>query len=399
MRIALFIKSTTFHEGYGGLETQNKALCDGLARRGHDVLVFSPQRELKFETKYDKGVKYHFIPSVYRLTRASKKNWFHKSAEAFNKFHQEKKFDLIISQSSAGAGVILRKKEFEVPVVSISHGTIIGELKTLIQSSKAMKDYLRLIRDTFFVLRVFFGRQRRFVHGSDVVVAVSNAVKKSLVEETFVSEDKVEVINNGIDPSKIENANPRSLPGARGDKSVLYVGQIQRSKGVFTLLKLAKELEDEKIGFEVMGGGSDLDELRNQVQKEGLEGQFNLYGKMPYGEVLSAFKSPDVSLFAFPTEREEGFPMVLVESLFAGLPIVSYDVGGVSDAIVDGETGFLVKANKYQKFKQKCLQLLEDETLQEKMGRKAREYAHKNFTLEIMLDRYEKVFKKVTIKK
>jgi len=79
MRIAFFIKSTTFHNGYGGLETQNRALCEELVARGHDILVFSPQRELKCETKYEKGVKYHFVPCVYRLARFNKKNWFFKS--------------------------------------------------------------------------------------------------------------------------------------------------------------------------------------------------------------------------------------------------------------------------------------------------------------------------------
>ena len=68
----------TFHGNYGGLETQNRVLCEELVARGHDVLVFSPQRELKFETKYENGVKYHFVPCVYRLARFAKKNWFFK---------------------------------------------------------------------------------------------------------------------------------------------------------------------------------------------------------------------------------------------------------------------------------------------------------------------------------
>ena len=45
MKIAVFTKATTFHEGYGGLETQNKALCEKLAERGHKVTIFSPQKQ------------------------------------------------------------------------------------------------------------------------------------------------------------------------------------------------------------------------------------------------------------------------------------------------------------------------------------------------------------------
>jgi len=369
-------------------------LCEELVARGHDVLVFSPQRELIFETKYENGIKYHFVPCVYRLARFSKKNWFFQSQEIFLKFHRESPFDLVISQSSAGLGVILKKKIFSVPVVSVLHGSILGEFKTSFQVSSGPKGYLRLLRDLPFILIVFFGRQRKFIHGSNRVIAVSSAVKKAIVEETFVPPEKVVVINNGIDPLKIEQAEPKEFSSKSVWGRILYVGQIIKSKGVETLLSLAKEPEFSEVPFDLIGGGAFLGELKEVVQKEEIP-NFYLHGKTDYAQVLSYFKDPSVNLFAFPTKREEGFPMVLVEAMFAGLPIVAYDMGGVSDAVFNNETGFLVEPDNYSEFRKKTLELLQDKDLQKRMSAKSLEYAQKKFTITKMVDSYEQVFKEV----
>ena len=57
-RIALFAKRTIFHKDYGGMETQTKVLAEGLAKRGYDVTVFSPNWELKLDEANENGIKY-----------------------------------------------------------------------------------------------------------------------------------------------------------------------------------------------------------------------------------------------------------------------------------------------------------------------------------------------------
>ena len=395
MRIAVFIKSTTFHEGYGGLETQSKALCEGLVSRGHDILVFSPQRELKFETKYLNGVKYHFIPCVFRLAKFGKNNWYYRSFFEFCHFHEEQAFDLVVSQSSAGIGVIENKSKLKVPIVSISHGTIIGELRTRFQTGFSPGEILQLAKDTIFSLNVFFGRQRRFIHGSDFVVAVSSAVKKALINETFIDKDKIYVVNNGIDPDKFNQSeqNNVSMPDI-AKNSVLYVGQVTRSKGLETLFRLAQEPDFGGTSFHIVGDGDFLSELQGEVKLAGISGRFIFHGKLPYEQVLTFFQSPNMSLFVFPTKRYEGLPMVLVEAMFSGLPVVAYGVGGVSDVVLDRETGFLIKKDDYSSLKASVLKILNDSLLRRKLSQQSKQFARENLTLGIMLDKYEEVFRK-----
>ncbi len=390
MRIAVFIKSTTFHTGYGGLETQNKTLCEGLVRRGHDISVFAPQKELKFETKYENSVKYHFLPCVYKLTHFGKNNWLNVSRGVSAKHHKEKPFDLVISQSSAGLGIIQKRQEFNVPIVSISHGTIIGEFQTNFQTAKGFKAYFRLLKDSIFVLRVFFGRQRQFIHGSNKIIAVSSAVKEALLNETFVSKDKVAVVNNGVDPALFTNISnaPTDSP------KILYVGQITKSKGLDTLFKLSQEPEFAEIKFDIIGGGDYLEELKALVEKSQKD-NFILHGKKPYLELLEFLNQQKDAIFAFPTRRYEGFPMVLAEALFLGFPVVAFGVGGVSDAVKTEETGFLIPSGEYAQFKEKLLDLINSPTKRKTFSENSRKFAYNNLTLDKMLDQYEKVFAEV----
>jgi len=391
MRLAVFIKGTTFHDGYGGLETQNKVLCEGLVKRGHEVVVFSPQWNLDKEEEFLNGVKYYFVPCVYRLafSSMSSKNWAQRSFEMFLHHHYQKPFEIILSQSSAGIGVIRNKSEIEdIKIVAVAHGSIMGEMKTRYQSIAGLKDILKLFPDTAFALNVFFGRQRDFVHGSDKIIAVSNAVKKALMDETYVDESKVEVIFNGVDASAIV-----STEFLQRNNGILYIGQITKSKGVDILPKLLLDEALSNVRMDVVGDGAYLQQLKRNVKKYHLEEQFFVYGKLPYDEVLNIYRSPDVGIFVFPTRRFEGFPMVLAEAMLAGLPIVAFDVGGVGDAVVDGETGCLVSPGNYARFRECLLELATNKELRASMGEKARKRAQENFTEEAMVGKYENLLK------
>ena len=96
--------------------------------------------------------------------------------------------------------------------------------------------------------------------------------------------------------------------------------------------------------------------------------------------------------FVFPTARVEGFPMVLVEAMFGRLPVVAFNLGGVSDAVTDGETGFLLEPGKFGDFKNKLVELKNDPESARKMGVNAVNKAMERFTLDKMLDSYEEIF-------
>ncbi len=88
MKIAAFIKSTTLHKNHGGLETQNKVLCEGLVKKGHQVTVFSPKRDLDVSGAEESGVKYVFIDAQYGrkiISGFKKDSWEKMSLKVFEK--------------------------------------------------------------------------------------------------------------------------------------------------------------------------------------------------------------------------------------------------------------------------------------------------------------------------
>jgi len=395
MRIAVFIKSTTFHKGYGGLETQNQALCEGFAKRGHEVVVFTPKRELDFEEKELNGVYYVFIScsfrSLYGFSHLDKNNWFNKSASYFANSHNEKPFDIVIGQSSAALGIIGNKDRFGVKIISISHGTAIGEYKTVFSSIDSLKDMIHLILDTAYVLMNFFTRQRKFVLHSNKIVAVSYAVKDALIEETFIPREKIEVIHNGrdykfFDELKVEKNND-------GVIRLIYVGKIIKSKGVFNLIDIVKNMSAKNIKVSFLGDGEDMDLFERKAASEGLEDVFCFCGKLPHKDVVSSLLMSDI--FILPSLRVEGFPMTVIEAMFAGLPVVASDIGGIREAVDDGITGFLVCPGDISLFREKLEILIDDEKLRSEMGWNAKSKALKNFSVDAMLDKYEKVINEV----
>ncbi|RJR26409.1 glycosyltransferase family 1 protein [candidate division WWE3 bacterium] len=393
MKIAVFIKATTFHKLHGGLETQNKTLCEGLARLGHKVVVFSPRRELDFTNKSHNGVDYVFIESDYRYLFYSlnKNNWFHKSIKIFKEYHEKTPFDVVISQSSAGVGIISNKSELNVKVISIAHGTIMAEIQTALNNIYNFRSLFFLLRNLQYALRQFFGRQRDYILHADHVVAVSNSVKRQLIEETYIPEERISVIHNGIYFPQTGEVSDNRQQGF----VMLFVGQIIPEKGIDALTRIFEDPRLKSTRLHIIGDGRYMSDLKTKILKNKLENNIKIFGSVPHEELVSIYNSGVYSAFLFPTRRVEGFPMVLVEAMYGGIPIIGYNLGGVSDAIDNGETGYLVPFKDFDQFKDKIYYFMSHPDEVWKMGEASRKKAQSLFSADVMIERYISIFERL----
>jgi glycosyltransferase involved in cell wall biosynthesis len=396
MKIAVFTKSTTFHKGYGGFETLNKTLCETLIKRGHKIVVYSPRKELDLEIVEENGVIYKFIDCIFGdfkvLHSFSKDSWENRSVETFTSDHKEVKYDLVLGQSSWALPIIRIKNSLGIKVISILHGSKIGEYDTQLRNVKTMKDLFYSIRNLPHVLRAFFKTQREFVHGSDKLVAVSNYVKKAIVEETFVFEDKITIIHNGVDEKKFKDT-PKEENIEDGEVTLVFIGRVIRAKGIFILLEALGKISNLKWKLNVIGEGDAFEELKKEVNQKNLSGKIFLKGLMGYDEVIKELEKADI--FILPSMRVEGFPMTIVEAMFSGLPVIASDIGGNFDAVVDGETGYLVKPGRVEELSEKISKLINDGNERLLLGENGRKKAYKEFTIDKMVDKYESLFKEV----
>ncbi len=100
-------------------------------------------------------------------------------------------------------------------------------------------------------------------------------------------------------------------------------------------------------------------------------------------------------VFVLPS-LSEGLPSVLLEASAAGKPSVASDVNGVSDIVVHGETGYLVGKSDVDSYLQYVKRLLRGEDLARSMGARATEHVKENFNWDVIVDEYEKLYRKIS---
>ena len=159
------------------------------------------------------------------------------------------------------------------------------------------------------------------------------------------------------------------------------------------MIKLFSELNRADWKLIIVGG-----DAQNQNNMAKLKAQLSEMGTSTNIELAGTQKDVESYLlkskiFAF-TSSSEGFPNVVGEAMSAGLPVISYDcVAGPSDMIEDGVNGYLVPVFDDELFKQRLLELMDDEEKREKMGQKAKESIRRFEVEKIMTKFYEFISK------
>jgi glycosyltransferase involved in cell wall biosynthesis len=155
---------------------------------------------------------------------------------------------------------------------------------------------------------------------------------------------------------------------------ILYVGRFASQKNLPLLLQAVKQLRARKVGrFELMlvGEGPEERGLRTIIEREGLQNSVNFYGPVGRDKIADVFARADI--FAL-TSDFEGYPRVLMEAAASALPIVTTAVSGSNEAVVDGETGYIVPIGDVHAVVDKLAVLLADREACVRMGRAAREH-------------------------
>lgn len=184
--------------------------------------------------------------------------------------------------------------------------------------------------------------------------------------EKVVKREDVMICPNGIKPT----VNPDFQRTPNKIPHILFLSNLLIDKGVLVLLDALKILKDKGYSFVCDFVGSetkDIDAARfaKEVEVRGLN-SLAIYHGRKYGEEKDAyFKQAEA--FVLPSFNE-AFPLVNIEAMEYKLPIVSTNVGGIPDEVVDGENGYIIKDKESQSLANALCTLLGDESLRQKMG-------------------------------
>ena len=299
---------------------------------------------------------------------------------------QEFKPDIVHTHASK-AGAIGRKAAFSCNVPVVLH-TFHGHV---------FHSYFGKIKTS-----IFKNIERYLAKRSTGIIAISSLQKNELCEEhKITTSKKIEVIPLGFDLQKFQDNYPENRIDVRKEHdisedtiAICITGRLAPVKDHFFFLDVIEELvtlTDRKIKIFIVGDGELRTEINTRVgllQKKGV----NIVMTSWVFDISRFNAGMDIMCL---TSKNEGTPVSLIEAQASNLPVISTDVGGVSDIVSQNETGFIISRKDKREFVKKLKILVEDDELRNKMKTKGWEHVHLKFSYKRLASDMESYYKKL----
>ncbi len=237
---------------------------------------------------------------------------------------------------------------------------------------------------------------RLLMRKNDRIVGVGEAVRKALVDNEGIPENRTQVIYNGIDVTKFEStdASARStirneLAIGENDFVVSLVGRLNDLKDHSTAIRTARRVAEQLPNFRMLfvGEGEERTKIESEIRDAQLEKTITLLGtRHDIPEILQA------SDVCFLSSLSEGIPLTLIEGMAAGLPVVATDVGGNSEVVIQNETGYLAPSGDDEALAGYLITLGNDPALRRQLGAAGRQRAHQHFSEIENHRRYQELY-------
>lgn len=231
------------------------------------------------------------------------------------------------------------------------------------------------------------------------IVAISEFNKRFIVEKMGRGiENSVAVVHCGIDTDSFPFAEDRPARGAgNGTMRILSIGRLSGIKGFPYLLEALRLLADEGIAFtcDIIGEGPQRGELERRIRSLGLEGRVNLLGARKSDEIPRYLKQSDLFVLACATDRLEGhdgIPVVFMEAMALGTPVIGTRLSGIPELIRHGETGICALPENPESLKESIREYLANPAGTETMRRRARALVDEEFNIARNCIRLREVF-------
>ena len=265
--------------------------------------------------------------------------------------------------------ILLKKSGIKAPVVLMMHRY---DLRKLIESNGSL-----------------YSESFKYV---DKILAISNYSYKTLINHG-VPEEKIIIHPVGVDTEKYKTIT-RSAKSTK-EIVILSVGRLALIKGhqygleAFSIIK--KELPDFTITYRIVGYGPERENLITIASDLNLQEDVVFTGAKNKDELLIEYKNANI--FLLPS-LDEMTPVVIMEALASGLPVVATDVAAVSELVHHEENGFLVESKDIKLMAVYLKTLIKDPVLRNNMGNKGRSHIAENYDIVVLNKRLEEIYLK-----
>ncbi len=343
-------------------------LARGLKKKGHEVWCafnFKGNEKVPGLGSFEPLVEERVAIRSFRMQRYHK--YFHYLR--FRKFVQDYKFDIIHAHRFRALQFVLRSTAgMKVPV-------LIGNKKNSFSLDREM-------------IRGYSSRRL------DRIIVNARVIRDILIKEAEVKEDKIAIVYNGVDMERfhpgVSGNGVRSEYGLNGDVPVMgMIANFTRKKSHHIFFEAALEVLKERpeVKFLLVGQG-DCGQYQLLVKEYGVEGSFIFTGfRQDIPEIIASL---DVSVIS--SGKGEGLTGSMVEAMTMATPVISTDVAGNAEMVIDGETGFLVPAGDGRRLKEAMLFSLTHPDKAKEIGRKGYDFIKAKVSNERRTTRIEEIY-------
>ena len=355
MRIAFVI---TRADDLGGAQVHVRDISTALRDIGHEVVVLGGSDGILGDELRQRGIRFC---SLRHLVRPISPMRDLLAAWEIRRALSDIRPD-VVSTHSSKAGILGRVagRSLGIPTMFTAHGWAFAEGK-----SRQKRALYRLI-------------ERAAAPLATRIITVCEAERDFAIKHRVAGPDKVVAVHNAVlDVDETLRAEPAKSP-----PRLVVVARFDRQKDHPTLFRALAGLLDLEWQLALVGGGP----LRSKA--ESLAAEMSLSSRVSFlglrKDVTDLLAQSQAFLLI---TNWEGFPRSILEAMRAGLPVVASDVGGVSESVVDRETGFVIPRGDWVRLRSRLGVLLTDAELRARMGAAGRARYESRFPFPHLVSR------------
>jgi glycosyltransferase involved in cell wall biosynthesis len=362
MRMAYVV---TRGDEIGGVHVHVRDLATALHRAGHEVTVLAGSLGPFADQLAERGISFRSVPA---LIRSIHPRYDVAALAQLRSCFKELRPDLISTHSSkAGWLGRLAAATLAIPVLFTAHGWAFTD-----GVSASQRRFYSLAEGMAAPLASHF-------------ITVSEHDRALALRHRIAPPDKVTCVHNGI----LDHAG--AMPSRPSDRAarIVMVARFSDQKDHATLLLALSQLHSQAWSLDLVGAGPAQAEAKVLADSLGIADRVHFLGERDDVQKIPA----NADIFALIT-KWEGLPRSILEAMSAGLPVVASNVGGVSEAVVDGETGLLVPRGNPQIVARQLANLMDNANLRHALGAGARLRYEREFRFETMYARTLAVYRR-----
>ena len=351
----------------GGAERVIVNIVNNLDRNKFKIELFFIENRGKYLENLKKDFKLVVFKNIFK---ARKINFILNFFKIITIFFFKKKQDIIFTQYHPGKILSLL-----IPLLFRNRKIIYRETNIPQEINSVNKKSIKLLDKLFYKYGI-----KNFAK----IIVQSLDMQEMLLRMDSSLKEKIVLINNPVDIKFIEEKiKNEKITKEKDIINLISIGRLNKQKGYDLLIKTLGKIENKNFILRILGIGEEEKELKKLIKENNLEGKVLFLGfkSNPYKYLIN-------SDFYISSSRFEGFPNAVLEANICGIPVIANNYkGGINEIIINGINGEIIDITNVEELKN-ALQ-------KEYNSQKIKESIRNRYSVEIILEKYEKLFEEV----